>query len=651
MPIIESSLRRSILLLLILASIMALASCVPPEPKKAVRQSCLDCHPDYGKRFNTGVVHQPVSEGKCNTCHRTHGQVGGAFLREEPPELCFRCHRELENSLEKLEFQHSPVAKGDCKACHSSHNAANQNLLPEPGERLCFSCHSRDSFKGRNIHKPVTQGCATCHLPHGSATGGLLVSTPDELCASCHDSTDRAFIGKHGGFPVTKNCLECHSVHTSDQEALLKKVVHEPVAGLECGSCHRSPQTGSPALVANGADLCYQCHDEAKPVNNKDHEPFSDGQCLDCHSPHASDFTGMVTKAPELLCFQCHEFDFLGPGARKPGKGSAHTIVAEGGCQSCHVPHQAAAGQVNLLKGPAEDLCQSCHAEVAAQNPVNHPPVQEGKCLTCHRSHESEVAGVLIENQLELCAKCHDSIAEDMGRLSIHRPFTAGQCSACHSPHGASVAKLLVGQGAQTCDACHQKLIAERQQGLRHNPFTEGECVSCHAPHSSDQPGLLTVAVGPLCLDCHDDKAPANPARNPHENCTTCHAPHGNEGDHFLLQDLPGLCLNCHEVDKYWQTGIGHQPAMEGECTSCHDPHFADTTNMVTADWGKDLCGKCHDVTPATLKGSHQDILPGAASCRTCHDPHGGPDETLTYPIKHEPFAEGECITCHTGGA
>lgn len=635
--------------LLALIGLVLLSSCTPPVSKKSAQKGCLDCHSEYSQQFSKGVVHQPVKEAKCNTCHRTHGQIGGVFLRELEPELCFRCHRQLENNLQQFKSVHTPVSDGTCQECHSPHNSANEKLLIEKDELLCFKCHSQQPFKGKNIHQPVAEGCSSCHPAHGSIAAGLLTHPKEDLCASCHSLEAKSFVDKHGGFSVTKNCLECHSVHSSDQNSLLKKIVHDPVAELECGSCHEGPQKADAALVSAAAELCLQCHDDVDTAAKDAHEPMAGGDCLECHSPHASDFSGMLAIPSEALCFQCHEFNFLGPEPEKPGKGSAHTIVAEGDCQSCHSPHQAEAGQSKLLKAPAEQLCLECHDDVAAEKTVNHPPVQEGLCLTCHLSHESEVSGVLIDHQQKLCAQCHETVTEDMGKLSLHRPFSGGQCSACHNPHGSSAGKLLTGSAAQSCDSCHLKLATERQDESRHSPFVEGECATCHSPHSSDRTTLLVDSVGSICLDCHDDKQPVAFARDRHENCVSCHAPHGNEGDSFLAQSLPQLCLNCHTVDAYWGEGVGHQPAMDGECITCHDPHFSDESNIVKENWGKDLCGQCHEVETATLKASHQGIDPGADSCRSCHNPHGGPDNTLTHPMKHEPFSDGDCTVCHTG--
>ncbi|PLX89818.1 MAG: hypothetical protein C0618_00410 [Desulfuromonas sp.] len=630
-----------------------LTSCAAPESsrsaKSAARKTCLDCHKDYAQTYKAGVVHQPVQEDKCSTCHRTHGQIGGAFLREDEPNLCFRCHKELGNSLGQMQLVHAPVAEGTCQECHKPHNSENEKLLTAAEPTLCYKCHSQKPFAGKNVHQPVTEGCASCHPVHGSSTERLLVADTDELCASCHQLGSQAFSEKHGNFSVAENCLECHSVHSSDQTALLKNQVHAPVAGQECESCHQNPGAGNMALVAKGAELCYQCHEQIETADGKSHAPVASGDCLECHSPHASDFVGMIAESPESLCFKCHQFDFIGPEPNRPGQGQGHSIAAQGECLSCHQPHRPVAGQSALLSAAPESLCLECHEDVATVHAVAHPPAADGECLTCHQSHEGPFAGVLADPQQVLCAQCHDSVTEDMGKLSLHKPFSKGECSSCHSPHGAEAESLLKGADAETCDSCHQQLATERQLPNRHMPFVDGECASCHTPHASDQPGLLAASTGELCLSCHDDKTPVDIAVGRHDNCASCHAPHGNDGDFFLSQSLPQLCLNCHSVDVFWESGVGHQPAMEGECLSCHDPHFTDTDLIVQSEWTAELCGSCHDIEPDALKEVHNGIAPAGDSCRSCHNPHGGPDNTLTHPVTHEPFAEGDCAICHTG--
>lgn len=636
---------------LVLLCTVYLVSCAPSEPTrtKNAQKTCLDCHSEYAERFSTGVVHQPVLENKCNTCHRKHGQIGGVYMRQPEPDLCYRCHRDVSTEIQSVQYLHQPVVDSGCSVCHLPHNGENPSLLQKAQKDLCFTCHSDSAFKGANVHQPVAEGCNSCHPAHGSDVDGLLRLPLERLCSDCHSADDQTFGDKHGGLAVEGACLECHTVHTSDNKALLKSRVHVPVAELDCASCHASSQAGDIILSADAVDLCLTCHDGVTVMGENVHSPVTTGDCLECHSPHASDYSGILTASPDSLCFSCHEFDFLGPEPKIPGQGSAHTIVKDGDCQSCHFPHESTAGQPALLRAPAETLCQECHEDVFAPKSVEHAPVKEGECFKCHESHESETAGVLVAPQQKLCADCHESVTEDMGKLSLHKPFSKGQCSSCHNPHGAEEESLLIGTGAGSCDSCHLQLADERALDARHAPFVDGECATCHDPHSSDEKALLSAPIAGVCFNCHDDKQPVAGYQKKHENCASCHAPHGNEGDSYLIQSAPKLCMNCHSIDEYWVKGVGHQPAVDGDCVSCHDPHFADESKIVKSSWDKQLCAQCHDVDASTLKASHQDIIPTDESCRSCHDPHGGADKSLTHPVKHDPFSQGECIVCHTG--
>ncbi|MEJ2202069.1 MAG: cytochrome c3 family protein, partial [Desulfuromonadaceae bacterium] len=465
---------------------------------------------------------------------------------------------------------------------------------------LCFRCHGAlgKSLEGLQApHQPVQEGkCDACHEPHNAPAAALLKVAADEICFGCHDR--RTFAYKNVHQPVTQGCKTCHQTHGSNFPALL-----------------------------------------AQP-----HQPVADGECFSCHGPHASDYPGLVKTDPARLCFECHEFRNLGP-ERTPTPGLTHTPVAQGNCLACHRAHIPAAGQPVLLAKPAEQLCRDCHAGLLSGRRVNHPPARDGHCMTCHRPHESAVAGVLVKDQRALCGDCHQLVDQEMGRPSLHRPFVTAMCSACHDPHGGTQKKLLLTRGVDLCMGCHQEIAVERADPRRHRPFVEGRCDLCHAPHAAEQPFLLTAAAEALCVSCHPGRKVMSDTPSAHQNCAVCHHAHGNNEKNFLLQEQPTLCLSCHQINTYWERGVGHAPAVEGDCGSCHDPHAPQKQRAVA-----DLCADCHDLSPTVLNPSHQGIAPGPESCLQCHDPHGGPDRSLTLPVKHAPFVEGDCAACHTGG-
>jgi len=72
-------------------------------------------------------------------------------------------------------------------------------------------------------------------------------------------------------------------------------------------------------------------------------------------------------------------------------------------------------------------------------------------------------------------------------------------------------------------------------------------------PHQSEFKKLLTKADGKLCAECHEDIgkdiAAAKVKHQPAENgeCTSCHAPHQSEFKKLLTKTEGKLCAECHE--------------------------------------------------------------------------------------------------------
>lgn len=645
--------KRSLTLMALLLGallVCCLQSCAPGSAPSKGGKSCLDCHEEYRTLFAEGVVHQPVKSGDCAGCHRKHGIIGGAYLKVEGATLCYTCHQPLALELAAKTQLHGPIKEGNCAACHQHHNAPEAQLLNKPAGQLCFDCHAQADFQRKFVHPPLAEGCQTCHETHGSTVERLLIKEEGQLCKDCHKVGSGPFVAAHGNYPVTGNCSSCHSVHSADNAKLLKVFTHQPVAAGECQGCHAAPDAAQPFAIADkSAQLCFSCHSEHQQrfTGAKVHAPVADGDCFACHDPHSSDFVGISKQNPQTLCFECHSFKFFGNEPELQHPGSVHTPAGAGDCLSCHGPHLPAAGESVLLRKSANKLCLDCHDEQAERKRVNHDPAQEGQCLTCHLPHESSYDGVLVKPQRALCAECHTVVGEDLGQPNLHRPFVAGNCAACHAPHGGQNKTLLLATGAESCGQCHGVIEIEREQSNRHEPFTEGRCELCHQSHGSRLPFLLSQDASVLCVSCHADRQPPEGTPGGHQNCSVCHHAHGNDESSFLLKSQPDLCLGCHNVDQYWNNGVGHSPAVDGDCAACHNIHAPQLSVAKRAD--ASVCADCHEVDGKTLAGTHNGISPGEKSCMGCHDPHGGPDASLTLPVKHAPFAEGDCASCHKG--
>ena len=120
------------------------------------------------------------------------------------------------------------------------------------------------------------------------------------------------------------------------------------------------------------------------------------------------------------------------------------------------------------------------------------------------------------------------------------------------------------------------------------------------------------------------------------DGCDGCHTV---EGGKIQAKDQKEACASCH--DDFTKASGGkkpfvHAPVASGECTACHDPHFATRPKLQKLE--KD-CFECHDPFPAA--GTvHAPVA--AAACVSCHSPHAGPAPgQLVRP------GNALCLGCH----
>jgi len=400
-----------------------------------------------------------------------------------------------------------------------------------------------------------------------------------------------------------KTCKDCHS------GILEKKVVHA-VAAEACDGCHSSNGIEHPKQGVKGFDLaeqlpalCYMCHEEKKQATI--HAPVEAGECLTCHSPHASDTKGLlVNDKQQDLCFTCHDAGILARQVK-------HKPVADGKCSDCHDPHTS--DFQKLTKADKPQLCFNCHVSVQMQtkNKVQHPPFGED-CATCHEIHSADVQNLLTQAMPGLCYNCHDMQSAAESAKVVHKVVNdAKGCANCHSPHASNQERLLTKAGKEICLDCHSRTIRSVDRTLAnigqmlkkgntvHGVIENDGCTVCHNPHYSANGKLLTAAFPEgvyvsgkpetfeLCFTCHDQELLTaetttatgfrNGERNLHflhisgpkaRNCTVCHNVHGSAGLHLIGDkvkfgnwDMPvqykaeengGSCnTGCHAEKKY----------------------------------------------------------------------------------------------------
>jgi predicted CXXCH cytochrome family protein len=283
------------------------ALAVPSLVAAAEGQGCVtsDCHALLGK---APVVHQPVAEGDCASCHQATGQAhpgaGSMTLTEAEPGLCLQCH---DNPAAGLAYPHSALAEG-CSGCHSPHQGGLPQLVLQPGGKLCLICHA-DVKQGRFIHGPVkADNCRMCHAVHGGENEAML------------------------NLPGKENCLACHvGIRQIMEQA---KSQHDPVANGVCWDCHTPHSADYRPFIQEG-----YTEDKYVAYANSDY-----ALCFKCHNEEA--FTYALTS--EATQFRNHNQNLHVFHVNRLEKGRT--------CRNCHGVHGAV--QDHLLMSPVPDFGQ-----------------------------------------------------------------------------------------------------------------------------------------------------------------------------------------------------------------------------------------------------------------------------------------------------
>jgi len=582
----------------------------------------------------------------------------------------------------------------------------------------CEECHD-DLTAGSILHAPLEEGCSDCHGTHNGPEKFQLLMPPFKLCMECHDDMED---GLHGKISLGTECVSCHNPHSTDLNSLLKSstlsppcgschvkvinklVQHTPVSDGRCEICH-DPHRNTKAQELK----CADCHD--KLLSEKYIHEAAEDTCTNCHATHSADLQFQLLASIPDICLECHD---------DKEKGQHGRVSTGEDCISCHSPHSSA--QPKLLTNKVNlNACELCHADQKSR-PVVHPPVEEESCDTCHDPHADPPV------EIPACTECHDYL---MAGKFKHEPATE-DCSECHETHSGENDSMLHSEYPELCIDCH----FDKEEGLHNRSRMSMSCLSCHDPHSSQNMRLLKIDIGERrCNSCHIDKEASDhqhtalkeygceECHNPHTDppemppiscihchlsitdksplhsmkvqgrCTDCHNPHGSDNK-FILVDTGMIteeeCLDCHQkIGRKLERGsTKHEPAEEGECTTCHTTHSG-TPPFTVEEFGADmyvpyeqaayeLCFGCHDYTLIQAKYSESDtrfrdgsrnlhyvhvVRDGEKgfSCWVCHDMHASNQPHLlnrenpynpSYRLKIEFRVKrngGECRTnCHT---
>lgn len=221
-------------------------------------------------------------------------------------------------------------------------------------------------------------------------------------------------VWKNGGeHPVSlkadtpdRRCTECHT------DVGKGKYVHTALI-TGCSSCHQIQNKGGVTrvnLIAPVSRLCLNCH----PLSKEKvlHFPYQKGECIVCHSPHASDFPNHTWAAAQDLCLGCHA------AARLKVDAKQKTAVVPWGIS-------VSFAQIQGLRYLGLNETLTANHPVAG-HPVSGPNTALGPnappitCLSCHHAHSSNFAHLLPKTppdpamplckSCSLCVDCHHNL-------------------------------------------------------------------------------------------------------------------------------------------------------------------------------------------------------------------------------------------------
>ena len=400
-----------------------------------------------------------------------------------------------------------------------------------------------------------------------------------------------------------------------------------------------APAAGNPFHLKPGAQgkVCQQCHSDMQETLKLPfvHKPVQTGDCVRCHSPHASDHGKMLAAAPGELCARCH---VVKAASRLARDRSVHPPAAAGDCVKCHDPH---AGRFKgQLRVAGNELCFGCHGEIAktvAAAKFQHPPAAKS-CLGCHDPHSSPTAPHLLKKAVPgLCLDCHRADQAAFSNAHMGYPVAKADCTSCHNPHGSDRGGIL--------------------WAVVHPPVANRMCGQCHAGPGTPNPLALKRAGIDLCRTCHGDLVSQALAKNRVHwplvdavGCLNCHNPHASIQPSLLKMPARSLCAGCHAatVERLDRAAVKHPPAAEGECVTCHSPHASDAPFLFTEKDEIGLCSTCHD----WKKHSNHPIGEKAVDprnrnltldCSSCHEAHGSPYRAFAHLDPNGQL----CVQCH----
>ncbi|HAW50980.1 MAG TPA: hypothetical protein DCX54_01440 [Flavobacteriales bacterium] len=257
------------------------------------------------------------------------------------------------------------------------------------------------------------------------------------------------------------------------------------------------------------------------------------------------------------------------------------------------------AGQNGNITVTAGNSCGTSAAStlaVTSQVPTDHSLFG---CSACHITHTSPGGAITSTlGNANLCLSCHVTTGVASGK-----PFTNADKAipgTSGNSHAWDVAALN--------STYETDVPTETQMALR---VYSGEivCSTCHDQHNSNANVSYTRISNTgdaMCKDCHSPRNVGRYLDNPGVN----------KGSHPV-----GLAYSGTGDFEATPTGAVTLPGGNVECSSCHQTHYAPTSDGTLLRQANDdaLCTSCHTIfaSGGTPVGTHNGM-----NCSRCHQTH-----------------------------
>ncbi|MBD3867898.1 MAG: hypothetical protein IFK94_07230 [Acidobacteria bacterium] len=264
-------------------------------------------------------------------------------------------------------------------------------------------------------------------------------------------------------------------------------------------------------------------------------------------------------------------------------------------------------------------------------------------CASCHQGHGESGSPMLPSDQKQLCLRCHTTeanvltmvqagiLSQDADPPLLQAQFLKGFVHPISD--GAFSANEPNAVTCTSCHSAHRSPVFSRQApgltaGRKLSPRGEGAleydlCESCHGSQGAATTDVLDISrlFDPNNRSYHPVKAPAGSSSpsvadsiaGREINCTDCHGSddlagpsglHGSNVRFLLVRSYESLDGTAESLEAY------------ALCYSCHD------RQMIL------------DSPTFPLHRLH--VEDRQASCSTCHDPHGSPDQRSLMRISQD---------------